>query len=211
MIKAGEKAVKELLKPKLTEELKKLTEYITIGADAWKNGYPDIKDYHIELVFIFDIINNKLHWTGKSYPTITQQKRLVRISDIKTHFIVKIMILGCHDLKIFDRLSRLNPKTAKWRRNVYQNILKKAKKNKIIYVLQHPHTTVKIKTWRNAWSGLKKDVPTLKKYVGVGRYYESDTPRSKWDKLDDVLDITKNCNTIDFIFNRKGKLVNKRT
>jgi len=66
-------------------------------------------------------------------------------------------------------------------------------------VLQHPHTTVKVRTWLNAWSCLKKTLPSVEKYAGAGRYYEPHRRRSEYDDLDDVLMHTKCGDTIDFI------------
>ncbi|MEM3581428.1 MAG: hypothetical protein QXQ64_09290, partial [Candidatus Bathyarchaeia archaeon] len=42
---------------------------------------------HIELVLLFDLMNDKVYWTGKSYPTVLQENGLVRIPDLNTHFV----------------------------------------------------------------------------------------------------------------------------
>ena len=63
-------------------------------------------------------------------------------------------------------------------------------------MLQHPHTTVKVRTWLNAWKGLENTLPSVKKYAGSGKYYE-DT--SNWDCLDKVRENIKNIPSIDFI------------
>ena len=104
------------------------------------------------------------------------------------------MILGCHDLTVFNPRS----KNAKgWRKEVNEEFKKLAQKEKPEIVLQHPHTTVKIKTWLNAWNYLKKTLSSVKIYASAGRYYEPD--RKEYDNLDDVLKYTKYGNTIDFI------------
>lgn len=163
---------------------------------------------NLELVFLKDLRQDKLFWTGKSYPTPAQQHGLVRIANLKTHFfdldIGKVMILGCHDLSIFNPRSQ-NAKA--WRRKVNNNFKKLAKKEEPIYVLQHPHTTVKRRTWLNAWSCLRNTLPSVRQYAGSGRYYESDRPRLKWDPLGVVLKDTKYTDTIDFIVWNKKEVI----
>ncbi len=195
----------------LCNKLKEVTDYITLGIDSFKEKISTTKNYigtlHIELVFLKDLKHNKLYWTGKSYPTHAQEKGLIRIADLKTHFfdletIGKIMILGCHDLTIFNPRSK-NAKN--WRKEVNEKFKELAKKEKPVYVLHHPHTTVKSRTWLNAWSGLKNTLPSVKYYASAGRYYEPDRNPSKWDPLDDILKKTKSekTNTIDFIYSSK--------
>ena len=195
----------------LNEKLRELTDYITLGIDSYKEKISTTQNYinqpHIELVFLKDLRQDNLYWTGKSYPTPTQQNGLVRIANLETHFfdldIGKVMILGCHDLTIFNPRS----KNAKgWRRNVNDDFKKLAKKEEPIYVLQHPHTTVKRRTWLNAWGCLIKTLPSVK-YAGSGRYYESDRERSEWDTLDKILKDTKNTTSIDFILRREQEAI----
>jgi hypothetical protein len=155
---------------------------------------------HIELIFLVDLKNNKKYWTGKSYPWVGQNRGLVRISNLNTHFIDikeigKIMIMGCHDLSIFNPRS----KNAKGdRRKINKDFIKITKKIKPDIVLHHPHTTVMMRTWLNGWNGLKKIMPSVK-YISSGKYYEDDRPKSKWDSLITILNKTKNGNSIDVI------------
>jgi hypothetical protein len=113
------------------------------------------------------------------------------------------MILGCHDLTIFNPRSK---NARGWRRNVNNDFKKLAQKEKPICVLHHPHTTVKRRTWLNAWGCLIKTLPSVK-YAGSGRYYESDRERSEWDTLDKILKDTKNTTTIDFIIWREQEAI----
>lgn len=106
------------------------------------------------------------------------------------------MLLGCHDLTIFNPRS----KNAKgWREQVNKNFKELANAKHPIYVLHHPHTTVKRRTWLNAWNSLAKKLPSVKHYAGAGRYHEPDRDLSKWDSLDDVLTSTKQGASIDFV------------
>ncbi|MCX8069544.1 MAG: hypothetical protein N2738_03475 [Thermodesulfovibrionales bacterium] len=201
LIEEAEKYVNDVLDEDLCRKLRKVVDYITLGIDSFKEKISKIKHQpHIELVFVKDLDRGNLYWTGKSYPTSAQQYGLVRIAKLETHFldlkVGKAMILGCHDLSIFNPRSQ----TAKrWRREVNKKFKELAKKESPIYVLHHPHTTVKWRTWHNAWMCLRNTLPSVMQYAGSGRYYEPDRKRSEWDDLDAVLKDTKYADTIDFI------------
>jgi len=205
LIKEAEKCVRSVLTKDLCNKLRCVTDYITLGVDSYKEKISTtqnrITQPHIELVFLYDLRNNKIYWSGKSYPTSNQQNGLVRVTDLRNHFfnldVGKVMILGCHDLTIFN--NRNWKRTGEWRRNIKLKFRKLAKREKPKIVLQHPHTTVKVRTWLNAWSYLKRMLSSVGKYASAGRYYESDRNPSEYDKLDDVLANTKHGNTIDFI------------
>lgn len=212
LVAIAEEHVNSILNKDLCRKLSEVTDYITLGIDSFKEEISTTQNYinqpHIELVFLKDLRQDKLYWTGKSYPTPAQENSLVRIANLETHFINldvgKVMILGCHDLSIFNPRSQ-NAKG--WRRNVNEDFKKLAKKEKPLYALHHPHTTVKRRTWLNAWSGLRKTLPSVKQYAGAGRYYESNRERSEWDTLDKVLKDTKNTATIDFVIWRKQEVI----
>jgi len=111
------------------------------------------------------------------------------------------MLLGCHDLTIFNPRS----KNAKgWRKEVNDEFKKLAQKEKPRFVLQHPHTAVKVRTWLNAWHNLKKLLPSVKMYASAGRYHEPDRSPSEYDKLNNILRYTKCSDTIDFIVHLAG-------
>ena len=173
LVAKAEECAKSVLSEDLCNKLTELTDYITLGIDSFKEKISTTQNYisqpHIELVFLKDLRQDKLYWTGKSYPTPAQQNGLVRIANLKTHFfdldIEKVMILGCHDLSIFNPRS----KNAKgWRRKVNDDFKELAKKEGPIHVLQHPHTTVKRRAWLNAWSCLRKTLPS----VAICRFWE---------------------------------------
>ncbi|MCL0103504.1 hypothetical protein M1O51_02650 [Dehalococcoidia bacterium] len=209
LVEEAKKCVEVVLSKNLCDKLKTKTDYITLGVDSYKEKISTTQNYinqlHIELVFLVDLRNDKFYWTGKSYPTPNQQNGLVRIADLKSHFfdldVGKVMILGCHDLTIFNPRS----KNAKgWRKRVNEEFKKLAQKMMPEIVLQHPHTTVKIRTWLNAWRNLSKLLPSVKIYASAGRYHEPDRDLSKYDRLEDVLKSTRCGGTIDFIINNLG-------
>jgi len=204
LVAEAERCVNLVLSRELRNRLRDVTDYVTLGVDSYKERISMTKNYisqpHIELVFLIDLINDALYLTGKSYPTSGQQKGLVRISDLRTHFldldVGKVMVLGCHDLTIFNPRS----KNAKgWRKRVNEEFKELARREKPIYVLHHPHTTVKVRTWLNAWGNLRKTLPSVEEYAGAGRFHEPDRVPSEYDELDDVLKHTKRGSTIDLI------------
>lgn len=210
LIKQAEKYVKNnIISNDMRKELTKVTDYLTLGIDSYKEPN-NINEPHIELVCLIDLNNNKYYWTGKSYPMVCQQKGLIRISNLKSHFlklnnIGSLMLLGCHDLNIF------NPRTitAKgWRRRVNKEFRILAKKQNPKIVLQHPHTTDSVFTWAAAWGGLRKILSTVTTYASAGRF---DKSRFKDSKLKNILIKTKYGDTIDFIvyINNNYKLLNK--
>jgi len=204
LVEEGEKCVKEVINNGLGDRLSEITDYITLGIDSYKDKISMTQNYisepHIELVFAINLRNNYIYWTGKSYPTSAQQEGLVRIIDLKKHFshlndVGKVMMLGCHDLAIFNPRA----KNAKgWRKSTNKEFKSLAMIEKPEIVLHHPHTTVKKRTWLNSWRNLTKILPSVKKYAGAGRYFEPDRKR---DDLDDVLGSTKSTDTIDFVIN----------
>jgi len=204
LVAEAKRCVNLVLTGRLRDRLKEITDYVTLGVDSYKEKISTTKNYisqpHIELVFLVDLRNNRLYWSGKSYPTSAQQKGLVRISDLATHFFDldagKVMVLGCHDLTVFNPRSK---NARGWRKRVNEEFKELARREKPIYVLHHPHTTVKMRTWLNAWSNLKKTLPSVKAYAGAGRFYESDRDSSEYDELDDVLKHTKHGSIIDLI------------
>lgn len=185
------------------EELAKVTDYITIGIDSYKDKISTTQNYigqlHVELVLLLDLKTGYFHWTGKSYPTPSQQNGLVRICDLDTHFLELrdvgvTMILGCHDLTMFNNRNWHN--TGQWRKEIKATFRELAKRHQPVLVLQHPHTTDSIWTWASAWNELAGELPSVQRYASAGRYWNSKVERSD---LYDVLEYTKLGNTVDFV------------
>lgn len=204
LVGEAKKCADYVLRDGLGEKLERLADYVTFGVDSRKSKVSTTKNYigqlHAELVILADLKNKRLYWSGKSYPTNSQEKGLVRIQDLTSHFFDliagKTLILGCHDLAVF------NPRSINasgWRKQVNEEFTKMAKEQKPVYVLHHPHTTVKRLTWWNAWQQLNKTLPSVKQYAGAGTYFEFDRKRVEWDPLEVVCVATKKGNTIDFI------------
>lgn len=202
LVEEAERSAIFILGEGLDERLREVTDYITLGIDSYKTRISTAQNYisrpHIELVLLIDLRTSQLYWTGKSYPTTGQEKGLVRIADSRTHYldlqnVGRVMVLGCHDLTVFNPRSR---NARGWRATINERFRAVAKEEQPTIVLQHPHTTDSIRTWAAAWSGLSRELPTVRFYASAGRYYNSERERSS---LIDVLRKTKRGNTMDFI------------
>lgn len=210
--KQAEKQCQSLLEG-LFEKLQNCTDYLTIGVDSQKAKISTTRNYiskpHVELVCLVDLKTKKISWTGKSYPTSNQEKGLVRICDLKSHFfesdLGKVMLLGCHDLTIFNNRNWKNTKG--WRKELKIKFRELAKKEKPKIVLQHPHTTDCVSVWTPAWHTLRKKIPTVEEYASAGRwphakyhFYKRGKKRGKPHcDISKVREKTKCGNSIDFV------------
>lgn len=220
LIDEAEKQCNLLLQDGLYEKLKEHTDYMTLGVDSYNKKISLTKNYisqpHIELVALIDLRRKSYYWIGKSYPTSKQERGLIRISDLGTHFFDldfgKVMILGCHDLIIFS--NRNWKRTKGWRKQLKINFRDLARRKNPKIVLHHPHTTDSTRTWATAWGVLKIMVPSVKKYASAGRYYNPDGEQRS--DLDEVLEKTKSADTLDFIvcnrrdISRRGYQMDKK-
>ena len=224
LFEEGEKAVKKLLSGGLLSKLGEIADFITIGADS----HDACGDYSVELVFLVNLKNGSIRGrTGKSYPTADQEKKLVRIKELETHFPLgqnEVLILGCHELKVFENRVRERAKEKKEqeqeekrkkvkllspkRRNVVNEFTKLVKeKYRPTIILHHPHTTNKARTWKTAWSGLKKILEKvdikLKAYASATVYYklyeDEECAKKKKIRLCDVCEATKYGSVVDIV------------
>jgi hypothetical protein len=195
--------VERVLDGGLRKRLSQYVDYLTLGVDSSKDRISMTKTFigslHCELVFLIGLKTGEIYFTGKSYPTNSQQRGLVRIADLQTHFlelvgIGKTMILGCHDLSIYSPRS-MNAKG--WRRNLNREFRDLASKESPHVVLHHPHTADAVMTWLPMWSCLQRNLPSVQLFAGAGRYYNKEkAPRSNLNK---VLRAGLRGNSIDFI------------
>jgi hypothetical protein len=217
LVEEAKKCVGNILDNNFCEKLRELTDYITLGVDSYKEKVSITRNYisqlHVELIFLVDLKANKFYWTGKSYPTPNQQHGLVRIPDLRTHFfelddVGKVMILGCHDLTIFN--PRSDVVASGWRKDLKEEFKCIVKKEDPIIALHHPHTTNCINVWTPAWNNLTKMISSIEKYASAGRwphtkhhsYKEGERKDKPHCTLEDVLKKTKSGGTIDFILRK---------
>jgi hypothetical protein len=124
LIEAAESAVREVLTTDLIERLRDCSDYLTLGVDTQKDKVSTsqqiIEEPHAELVCLVDLRTGSIHWTGKFYPTVGQQRSIVRFPDLESHFVslggAPVMILGCHDLSVYSPRSQAHAQG--WRRSL---------------------------------------------------------------------------------------------
>jgi hypothetical protein len=200
------KHVQTLLGGGLRQSLATCSNYLTIGVDSYKSQISStdahIPDNHAELVYVVNLKTGDTHFTGKSYPTPNQEGGLLRVLDLGSHFITldgaPTMVLGCHDLTIFN--PRSDATASGWRLRAKNDFKNFAKKQKPRWVLQHPHTTVNPMTWRHAWNGLLAELPSVTSYLGTGCYSYRDSKNGLNRKpLQAVLGGTKSLDVADIV------------
>jgi hypothetical protein len=188
--------IDSLLTSEIQWRLAKYTRYLTIGIDSRNERY------QIEFVCVVDLQTNVRKWTGKSYPNSEQEQQLIRITDLSSHFLQlnnrSVLILGCHDLHIFNnRWGSRESMLSKWRSESRSEMLRLSEIHLPTVVLQHPHSADSCGTWRMGWSGLVKKIKSVKIFASAGLYYNDGDPCR--NSLTEILQATKKGDTLDFI------------
>jgi len=199
---AAQKFCEQFLDENLRADLACHADYLTIGIDSEDKN--NRKGYQVEFVALVDLKTNQYSWTGKSYPDTPQEHRLIRVSDLSTHFVQtprgKVMVLGCHDLKLFSNRGRAAAGKVQgdtWRKATHKEIDLLIAQEKPAIILQHPHTTDRYGSWYAEWNELASRCPSEVMYISAGLYYYYGTPcRSS---LADVRKYTRRGTSVDFI------------
>lgn len=184
------------LKDDNIQKLKMIADYFTIGID----GFNANKSRHIELIAIYNLKEEKvIRWTGKFYPTEGQKRKLIKFNDLDSHFIKlnnqKIVILGCHDLKVYSPRGQSVAKPGGYKKQVADKFKKQCKAFKPDIILQHPHETSSPNVWNLEWHKVERDLPSVKHFAsGINYYKEYD----KRDDIDKVLEKTRRGDVVDF-------------
>lgn len=196
------------LKPTTFKKLKEIADYFTIGIDASNpSNYQ-----HIELVAVFDLKKEcVINWTGKFYPTEYQKNDLIKINDLNTHFMEinnqKVIILGCHDLSVFNPRGQANANPNGWKKQIadkFKNMLTDFKPD---IILQHPHTTDTLKIWNSSWNVVEKQITSVEHFAS-GINYSNNEERVRVE-LGKVLKSTKKGDVIDFYLDEKSNMVKR--
>ena len=201
----GRKCGDALMEDSLVRKLANCTDFLTLGVDTYKdeisNTQARIPEPHAELVYVVNLTTRAYHFTAKSYPTLGQEKGLLRNVNLESHFVGlngnPTMVLGCHDLTLFN--PRSDAKATGWRQRVKEEFKQLAAKQQPTWVLHHPHTTIKKRTWLAAWAGLERSLPSVEKYSGSGAYSRKDMGWDRRDSLKDVLAATKSEGVMDIV------------
>jgi hypothetical protein len=149
---------------------------ITIGIDVY--GQDDDRHPLAELIAACDPFTEKIvRWTGKSYPTPSQEKRLFQVADLKSHVLIherrRILLLGCHDLNMFSPRSTANQVKGSNRNKRCLAMKRVVRKFKPDIVLHHPHATDSPNIWSVAWAGMRMFKNVRKWASGIARYNEN--------------------------------------
>lgn len=189
----------KLLTSKLVERLRQRVGILTIGVDIYE---PRVDFPIAELVVVYDAQSNSIQAiTGKSYPTTFEESRLFLIKDYQSHFMnllgVKTLVLGCHDLNIFNPRSASNRSANSHRAVIAEKMATLCKTEMPGIVIQHPHSTDTPNIWRNAWLGVRQQLPFARSYCSGIRYVNPlGKPRGT---LQAVLESTKSADVRDIV------------
>ena len=205
LIGAAEQTVRRVLSDDVVAALKQCCDYLTLGVDTRKRKisttYNVVGQPHAELVCLVDLRKGSLHWTGKFYPTPQQERMIVRYPDLGSHFVqldgIPIMVLGCHDLSVYS--PRGQAKAGGWRKQVGVDFRRLAKLERSTVVLHHPHTAVKVGTWRQQWRQIEEELPTVTEYLGTGAYSYRDQGWDDRDNLQAILASTQKGNILNVV------------
>jgi hypothetical protein len=184
------------------KKFSKFSRYMTFGVDSFSSKLPKemSRKPHIELIFVVDLKTNEYYHTGKIYPTLEQEIGLVRYTDMESHFLKLdgklIMILGCHDLTMFNNRAKATAKGL--RKEILESFREITQTKKPDIILQHPHSAIKASSWRNGWLELQQELVDHDFwYASAGKYYEDDKLS---ESKENVFKISKNVDSLDFIF-----------
>jgi len=186
----------------LLRKLSSRFEYLTLGFDLFEKNK---RMREVQLVTLIDLQKNLYHWTGKFYPTPSEEKCLIRFPELSSQFIKcgkdRVFVMGCHDLSAFN--PRCQKRTGGWKRELRDEIQNLAQSFKPNIALQHPHNTITYRTWNTSWSGLKGLVPTVTDYVSGIRYGLKH--ENKEMTISDVCEHSMGGNVMDFMI-REAKI-----
>lgn len=158
---------------------------ITIGVDLWDEP----TGTHAEFVAVVDVQSGEIvGWTGKSYPVPSQEKTLVQVVDLESHLFdiagERALILGCHDLSMWNPRGWANQSPGSIRRKRCAAMRKLAKDFRPSVVLQHPHSTDTPNIWALAWGEIRRQFPALKAWAsGIAYHNGVYDPRAPLKKV----------------------------
>lgn len=182
--------LRKILTNRVWKVARQRTRWLTIGIDEnW--GPEDLWSRpHAELVAIVDVEREEvIRWTGKSFPVLNQQRDLIQ-APLESHFITlgrrRVVVLGCHDLSMYNPRGYANQDPAGTRRKRCDKFRRMCRQFAPMVVVQHPHSTDSPNIWRTAWAGLRNDLPTVQCWAS-GIYYE----KKARGKFADVLQSTR--------------------
>ncbi|MDC0672065.1 hypothetical protein [Nannocystis radixulma] len=186
----AEPNLRRILTNPVLKAVRQHTRWLTIGIDQrW--GPEDYEHRpHAELVAIVDVERGSVvGWTGKSFPTLNQERHLIQ-APLESHFLTigrrRVVVLGCHDLSMYNPRGYANQDPAGARRKRCDKFRRMCRQFSPMIVVQHPHSTDSPNIWRTAWAGLRDDLPSVQCWAS-GIYYK----KNARGKFTDVLRSTR--------------------
>ena len=179
--------IPQIITPRVMAAARSRVQYLTLSLDFRSLGVRP----HAELVALIDLASGKvIGWTGKSYPTMDQERSLIHITDLSSHMYrvggERVLVLGCHDLNVFNARARANQKVGGWRHSRCGAMLQLFEEFQPTIILQHPHATDTWKSWVQAWREVARRYPGAAWASAIAYAH----PRAPREPLEDVLDRT---------------------
>ncbi len=193
LIPVAQRRLHEILTPAMKNRLQSRTRYISLGIDVLTDA--GMKGPHAELVVLFDVQKNRVvGWTGKSFPTSSQENRLIRATDLESHFMhadgLNVVVLGCNDLNLYSPRVMANTVKGSRRRKLVEAMIRRTERFEPDVILQHPHATDTPNIWRGTWCAVERLFPKLTDWASAIRYFNpANAPRQPLRK---VLEQTRN-------------------
>ena len=212
LIPAAEEAAEKVVTADIKRELSLRVQFLTLGVDLIPSGQAKGTygiSTHAELVAVIDLSTGRIcKWTGKSYPTPIQEHTLVHETTLKSHLWrskgQRVLILGCHDLNVFNNRSRANARNPS-RVERWEKLDELACRLKPTLVLHHPHQTDTWETWQGGWSGVRQHLDSVRTYASGIAYFSWDSklrhPLEPRRCLDRVLQRTRCGDVMDICVN----------
>jgi hypothetical protein len=190
LTRLAEQHLRRTLSDRVLRAARDKAEVITVGIDL----YEDDATPHAELVAVYDVgARRVVRWTGKSYPTPYQERTLIHVRDLSTHLVEvageRVLVLGCHDLSMFNPRGRANQSPHGVRRARCDEMRSRVAEFRPTVVLQHPHSTDSPNIWRLAWLSLLREVPSVRAWAsGISYFHWAGRPRAPMRR---VLELTR--------------------
>ncbi len=205
LIREARMVAEKTITPRVAKLAKGRADIITLCVDLRDYMSPySMPGRHIELIAVYDVASEKIvRWTGKSYPVPTQEKNLVHICNLNSHLMnlsgERVMVLGCHDLNMWNPRGWANQRAGSDRRKRCWMMRSLAEKFQPTVVLQHPHDTDSPNIWTLGWAGIKKHFE-LKAWASAICYNNENGGKQR-ATLEDVLRRTKSDYVNDIVVN----------
>ncbi len=199
--RAAERVIRRIVTPRVLKQAVGKAHSLTIGIDLVNSA-----ELQIQLVaFIRTADGRTLRWTGKSYPTAYEEKRLIQVVNLESHCLHfegdRVLILGCHDLNMFNPRGWNNQIPSGERRKRCSAMRSIVASFRPSVILQHPHTTDSVRIWRQPWASLEKCL-TLNDWASGICFYREDGRRGTLEEVATATRCTKN--GLDFVFHTSG-------